>query len=124
MLGVQFKNFYVGDEAQSKRGILELIYPKEKGIIKNWNYMEDIWHHNYYSELRMSPENQHVLICDSLNLPHIQREKTCEIFMEKFNVPSMYTQNQNVLSLYASGRNTGKPFYSIFFFFFFLILFI
>ncbi|XP_034957467.2 actin, cytoplasmic 3-like [Zootoca vivipara] len=83
---------YVGDEAQSKRGILTLKYPIEHGIVGNWDDME-IRHHAFYNELQVAP---------GMNC-----EKMTQIMFETFNTPAMYVAIQAVLSLYASGRTTG-----------------
>lgn len=67
------KEFYVGDDAQARRGILTLAHPIEKGIITNWDDIEKIWHHMFYKEIRVAPEEHPILMTDSPTNPKSNR---------------------------------------------------
>ncbi|CAD5117533.1 DgyrCDS6298 [Dimorphilus gyrociliatus] len=110
IVGMGNKDAYVGDEAQAKRGILSIQYPIEHSIVTNWEDMEKIWHHTFYNELRVAPEEHPVLLTEAPLNPKANREKMTEIMFEKFRVTGMHVQIQAVLSLYSAGRTTGIVF--------------
>jgi actin-related protein len=109
------KEYYVGEEAQQKRGILVLKFPLEHGVITNWEDMEKIWAHTFDNELRVvvggeteeDEDVQGVLLTEAPMNPRENRERMTQIMFETFNARRFYVAIQAVLSLYASGRTTG-----------------
>ncbi|XP_052769610.1 actin-3-like isoform X1 [Mya arenaria] len=98
---------FLGEFALMERGLLSLRYPMEHGIVTDWDDMEKIWHHTFYNELRVAPEEHPVLLTEPPLNPRSNREKMIEVMFEKFHVPSAYVSMQSVLPLYASGRHGG-----------------
>lgn len=73
------KPFYVGDEAQSIRGNLQLQYPIKGGIIQNWGDMEKIWHHMIYNELCVDPREHPIIMTEASLSSKAQRERMTEV---------------------------------------------
>lgn len=107
MIGSNDREFYIGYDAISRRGVLKLNYPIEHGVINNWDDMEKIWGHAFTNELRADPVEHNILLTEAPYNPRENREKIAQIMFETFNVPKLYIALQAVLSLYSAGKNTG-----------------
>ena len=99
-------------KARAKSPDFGLRYPMERGIVRygddtSWEDMEKIWHHTFYNELRIQPEEHSVLLTEAPLNPKVNRQKITQIMFERFNVPAMHLKIQAALSLYTSGSLTG-----------------
>ncbi|XP_060676791.1 actin-3-like [Hemiscyllium ocellatum] len=77
------------------------------GVVTDWDALEMLWHHVFYQELRVAPEEHAVLLSDAPLSPLANREKAAELLFEGFGVPAMYVAHQSLLSLYSTGRTSG-----------------
>lgn len=76
-------------------------------MITHWEAMEYMWHHTFYNELRVAPEEHSILLTKPHNNPKINRERMVRLMFDCFNVPEVCVVVQAVLSLHASGITTG-----------------
>jgi len=107
MVGSEQRDYFVGSQAEEKRGILILRYPIEHGIVEDWDDMEKIWDHTFTNELRVNPEEHNTMLTEAPLNPKVNREKMTQIMFDTFNVPGLYIAIQAVLSLYSAGKFTG-----------------
>lgn len=100
MAGALEGDTFIGPKAEEHRGLMNIRYPMEHGIVQDWNDMEKIWSYIYGPEqLKTSSEEHPVLLTEAPLNPLKNREKAAEIFFETFNVPALYISMQAVLSL-------------------------
>jgi len=107
MVGSDQKDYYVGTQAEEKRGVLILKRPIEHGIVEDWDDFEKVLDHTFRKELRVNPEEHNVLITETSLNPKHNREKLTEILFDTFGVPGLYVANTAVLSLQSAGKPTG-----------------
>lgn len=106
--GVTHNDFYIGDEAKAKAGVLNITNPIKAGKVEDWADMEKVWGYTFQTALRVAPdEAKGVLLTEAPLQPKANREKMVEMMFETFHVRNIYVAIQAVMSLYSAGRTTG-----------------
>jgi len=77
------------------------------GLIDDWNLYEDVLNFILGKHLRCDPSKHPILVTEPVTNTKHKRERLCEIFFEKFNVPGFYLARNGVLSAFASSRTSG-----------------
>ena len=62
------KDLMVGDEASQLRSMLEVTYPMENGIVRNWEDMIHVWDYTFQEKLKVDPRSCKVsgVVCFSM----------------------------------------------------------
>ena len=104
---IQIKDIMVGDEASAFRTALEINYPMDNGVIKDWNDMEHIWSYTFNDKLKVDPRGHKILLTEPPMNPKANRERMVQTMIEKYGCSGVYVAIQAVLTLYAQGEQTG-----------------
>ncbi|TFK02412.1 cytospin-A [Platysternon megacephalum] len=102
---IEIKDLMVGDEASELRSMLEVNYPMENGIVRNWDDMKHLWDYTFGPEkLNIDTKNCKILLTEPPMNPTKNREKIVEVMFETYQFSGVYVAIQAVLTLYAQGR--------------------
>lgn len=104
---IDHKDLYIGREAMEKRDILELSHPIKYSVVQNWEEIDKIYHHIFFNQLLVDPNQSKVLVMEPPLNKRINREKITELMFETFSSGGFYLANSSVMSLFATGRTSG-----------------
>lgn len=86
---------------------MDIIYPIKNGTIVDFDAMELIWDDIFYEKLKLNPKITSILITEQTMANEKNRNKIKEIMFEKYNFNKIQFCNQQIVSLYGSGRSSG-----------------
>lgn len=70
----------IGDEASKLRALLEVAYPMENGIVRNWEDMCHVWDYTFGpKKMNIDPTNTKILLTEPPMNPLKNREKMIEV---------------------------------------------
>ncbi|KAK3580759.1 hypothetical protein CHS0354_023044 [Potamilus streckersoni] len=105
---IEVKDIMLGEEASKLRSMLEVNYPMENGIVRNWDDMLLLYDYTFGAgKMNIDPKNSKILLTEPPMNPMKNREKMVEVMFEKYGFYGVYIAIQAVLTLYAQGLITG-----------------
>jgi len=69
----------VGDEASQLRSMLEVNYPMENGVVRNWEDMKSVWDYTFNEKVKEDPRQCKVMLTEPPMNPMKNREKMVEV---------------------------------------------
>lgn len=103
----EIRDIMCGDDAESVRTALQVSYPMENGIIKNWEDMGHLWNYAFYDRMQIDPRDKKVLLTEPPLNPLANRERMVGTMFEQYGFNGVYVAVQAVLALYAQGLSSG-----------------
>jgi len=104
---ITLKEVMCGDEASEVLANLDVRYPVENGIVKNWEDMEHLWNYTFYEKLQINPKENKILLTEPPQNPTRNRENLVQRMFETYEFGAVNVSIQAMLTLYAQGLLTG-----------------
>ncbi|KAH7713089.1 Actin/actin-like protein [Aphelenchoides avenae] len=106
--GRTIKDIMVGEECSDLRHMLEVTYPMESGVVRNWADMCHLWDYTFGPErLDIEPTDSKLMLTEPPMNPSSNRDRLLQVMFETYGFSSLYIASQALLVLYAQGLLTG-----------------
>jgi len=104
---VEIKDIMVGDEASKLRSLLQITYPLDNGIVRNWEDAKYVWNYTFFERLKINHKECKIMLTEPPMNPTQNREQMVQVMFEEYGFQACYIAIQAVLTLYAQGLLTG-----------------
>lgn len=101
------RRLVLGDAQRQFRQGMEILSPIQHGLVMDWDCMEATWDYTLKSQLRVNPAEHPILLTEPVYNTKARREKTSEIFFEKFNSPAIFLAKDAALTAMSIGKPTA-----------------
>jgi actin-related protein len=82
-------------------------HPISRGVVKDWDQMEKLWHHIAETVNLSSNESTSIFIVESHKSTALDRVKWADLLFDTCHSPSICIGNSASLTIFAAGRTTG-----------------
>jgi len=79
---VQIKDIMVGDEASKLRNMLQITYPLDNGVIRNWEDMQYVWDYTFKEKLEINPKDCKIMLTEAPMNPQANRKKWLKLCLK------------------------------------------
>ena len=77
-----WQDIIIGEDASKYRSVLDVKYPMEEGIVRDWHDMTLLWDYTFYEKLKIDPRNCRILLTEPPMNPSSNRKKIFEVSIE------------------------------------------
>jgi actin-related protein 2 len=105
--GVVLKDIMVGDECAENRAMLDISYPVENGIVRDWEGMKHVWDYTFFERLKCDPKEHKVLLTEPPMNPIANQKNMYDAMFETYGFIGAKVNIQAMLVLYAQGLLSG-----------------
>lgn len=107
LVGMEQREYYVGEDALSKIDIMNYQSPVVNGEISDWDKYETLLHYLFFEDLKLIPEESSLLFSECPINPSKNKSKLAELLFETFNIQRIHIANSSMLGLYSYGFTSG-----------------